>query len=235
MKFAITALAFAAALALALPAGAAAPITQTTEKVKLAGKKGPSLFKPGYQLAEYEGYSSVRTTKSSVLGIFESDKASVELTVNRPGLGPVAIACGGGQSRLGLGWITFDRDKLQYVCTISGPGAGEDAAFGLAWARGSSFLKSLQQPQRAGELRFGGVSVRVQTEQVGSMPTAGGGAVIGYVFSRDGVDIGAVNLNRMTSIGLGTAYLPTKPGPDRDAVAVLSLILMFFQDPGRQR
>ncbi len=59
----------------------------------------------------------------------------------------------------------------------------------------------------------------------------GGGATIGYVFSRDGVDVGAVDLSGMQP----TAYLPPKGAKDRDAVATLSLILIFFKDPGRQR
>lgn len=226
----ITAIAFslAAGLVLAAPAQAAAP--PGTEKVKLAGKKGPSLLRPGFILAEYEGSSSVRVRTTSVSGVFEGNKASLDMTVNGPALGPVEVQCGGGQSRLGLGWITFDRDKLQYVCTISGPGAGPDATFALAQSKGASFLKALQQPQRAAELRFGGLNIRARTEQVGSTPL-GGGQVLGYVFSRDGVDVGAVDLSAMAP----TAYLPPKGAKDRDAVAVLSLILIFFKDPGRQR
>lgn len=228
MKTVLIALSLAMGLTLAVPAQAAAP--PGTEKVKLSGKKGPSLFRPGFQLGEYDGNATVKSSKSSVTGIFEGGKASVEMTVNGPGLGPVEVACGGGQSRLGLGWITFDRDKLQFFCTLSGPGAGSDATFALASAKGGGLLKNLQQPQRAAELRFGGLSVRARTEQVGGMPI-GGGATIGYMFSRDGVDIGGVDLAAMQP----TAYLPPKGSKDRDAVAVLSLILIFFKDPGRQR
>lgn len=228
MKSAVIALSLAVGLAATVPAQAAAP--PGTEKVKLSGKKGPSLFRPGFQLGEYDGAATVKSSKSSVTGVFEGGKASVEMTVNGPGLGPVEVVCGGGQSRLGLGWITFDRDKLQFFCTISGPGAGSDASFALAQSRGASFLKSIQQPQRAAELRFGGLSVRARTEQVGGMPI-GGGATVGYMFSRDGVDIGGVDLAAMQP----TAYLPPKGSKDRDAVAVLALILIFFKDPGRQR
>lgn len=228
MKTVAIALSLAIGLTLVAPAQAAPPAG--TEKVKLSGKKGPSLFRPGFQLGEYDGNATVKSSKSSVTGIFEGGKASVEMTVNGPGLGPVEVACGGGQSRLGLGWITFDRDKLQFFCTITGPGAGSDASFALAQSKGGGLLKNLQQPQRAAELRFGGISVRARTEQVGGMPI-GGGATIGYMFSRDGVDIGGVDLAAMAP----TAYLPPKGSKDRDAVAVLSLILIFFKDPGRQR
>lgn len=228
MKSFVLGLCLAAGLALAVPAQAAAPAG--TEKVKLSGKKGPSLFRPGFQLGEYDGNATVKSSSSSVTGIFEGNKASVEMTINGPGLGPVEVACGGGQSRLGLGWITFDRDKLQFLCTLSGPGAGPDATFALAQSKGGGILKNLQQPQRAAELRFGGLNVRARTEQVGGMPI-GGGTPIGYVFSRDGVDVGAVDIGGLQP----TAYLPPKGAKDRDAVAVLSLILIFFKDPGRQR
>ena len=228
MKSAFIALSLVAALSLTAPAQAAAPAG--TEKVKLSGKKGPSLFRPGFQLGEYDGSATVKSSKSSVTGVFEGDKASVEMTINGPGLGPIEVACGGGQSRLGLGWITFDRDKLQFLCTISGPGAGSDAAFALAQSRGGGLLKNLQQPQRAAELRFGGLTLRARTEQVGGLPI-GGGQVLGYVFSRDGVDVGAVDISGMQP----TAYLPPKGSKERDAVATLSLILIFFKDPGRQR
>jgi hypothetical protein len=227
LKSVVISLSIAASLVLALPAAAKGPaaITEKTEKVKLKGKKGPSLLKPGFTMGEYEGWASARSSSSHVTGIFKGDKAEAEIEASAPGLGPLTTQCGGGESRLGLGWITFDRDKLQYVCTLQGAGAGSDATFALAQSKGGVMAR-LQQPQRAGELRFGGRTYRIQTKQVGSMPL-GSGAPIGYVFSRDGEDVGAVDLN-----GLGfTAYLPAKGSPDRDAAAVAALILIYFQDP----
>ena len=50
MKSAAIGLSLALGLALALPVQAAAPITERTEKVKLKGRKGESLFKPGFVL-----------------------------------------------------------------------------------------------------------------------------------------------------------------------------------------
>jgi hypothetical protein len=229
MKSVAIALCLAASAALAFPAAARGPaaVTERTEKVKLKGKKGESLFKPGFVLGEYEGWSTAKSSSSSVTGIFEGNKASAEIQVAAPGLGPLTILCGGGQSRLGLGWITFDRDKLTYVCTVTGQGAGVDASFALAQSKGK-LLAQLQQPQRAGELRFGGRTYRVQTKQVGGMPI-GGGTPLGYVISRDGEDVGAVDL-----VGLGpTAYLPAAGSADRNGVAVAALILIFFKDQGK--
>ena len=76
MKSFAIALSFAVALVATAPAQAAPPAG--TEKVKLSGKKGPSLFRPGFQLGEYDGDATVKSSKSSVTGVFEGGKASVE-------------------------------------------------------------------------------------------------------------------------------------------------------------
>ena len=87
----------------------------------------------------------------------------------------------------------------------------------------------LQQPQRAGELTWGGVTLKAETKRVGGLPW-GGGRVMGYVISRDGVEIGGLDLNGMRP----TFYLPPQGSPDRDAVAVLTVSLFTFQDPANR-
>ena len=56
-----------------------------------------------------------------------------------------------------------------------------------------SFLAKLQQPLRAGELRWNGMTIRFDTKQVGGMPISAG-KPLGYVFSRNGREIGGVDL-----------------------------------------
>ncbi|OYW38633.1 MAG: hypothetical protein B7Z42_07695 [Brevundimonas sp. 12-68-7] len=99
---------------------------------------------------------------------------------------------------------------------------------GLALARGS-ILRRLQQPQRAGFLTWNDVEYRTETRRIGGLPF-GGGAVMGYVISRDGVEVGGVDLNGMRP----TFYLPPEGSPDRDAVAVLALSLWAFRDPANR-
>jgi hypothetical protein len=53
--------------------------------------------------------------------------------------------------------------------------------------------------------------------------------VMGYVITRDGVEVGGVDFNGFAPV----FYLPPKGAPDRDAVAVFALTLFNFQDPGR--
>jgi hypothetical protein len=94
-----------------------------------------------------------------------------------------------------------------------------------------SFLQRLQMAQRAGEMRWNGATIRFETRQVGSMPI-GGGAPLGYRFTKDGREIGAIDLNTIMS---GPAfYLPPR-GADRDAVMAAAMALYVFQDPAKAR
>lgn len=234
MKSVVIGLTAALSLAVIVPAQAAAPITKTTEKVKLGMKKGKSLFKPINVMAEYEGVAGVSVTSNSgITGFSEKAKSKIKFRFSGPNVGPVDVACGGGQGKKKILGITYKTEKLQYLCSFSGPGAGDDADFTLVFATTKSLLKAIQQPQRTGELRFGGVTLQARTEQVGGAPI-GGGKVLGYVYSQDGVDVGAVDL---MGDGMSTGnwvYLPPAGSKTRDAAAMLSFILIYFDDPGHQ-
>lgn len=213
-----------AAPALATP-DASVPVIQRTEKITLKGRKGESLLRPGFAVGEYVGGAKASASSVRVPGFHTRDKAKVSFGVDAPSLGgAVTGSCAGGESRTGLGWITFKEDKLRYVCGYEGAGVAPGSAFNLALSEGS-FLQRLQQPQRAGELTWGKSVIRAQTKRVGGLPWAGG-RVMGYVFSKDGVEIGALDIGIVP-----TFYLPPKGDPDRDAVAVLALSIFFFQDP----
>lgn len=212
-----------------LTAGAAAAqdpsiaMTERTERLQLEGRRGPSLTRPGYAVGDYVGVSSSRATSTRLFG--RSDTARAEFTVALPDGGEVTASCAGGESRLTILWITFDRDPLAYACDYGGA-APAGAAMDLALSRGS-FAQRLQQPQRAGEFVWGDVRLRFQTQRVGGGLPWAGGRVMGYVFTRDGVEIGGVALSGLRP----TFYLPPQGSPDRDAAAVLALSLFFFQDP----
>lgn len=209
---------------------ASVPMVQRTEKLKLQGRRGESLLRPGYAVGEYAGSAKSVGRSVKALGSYSKDSMKTAFSVTAPGFpAPVEGDCEGGQGRLGLGWITFDRDDLLYVCTYSQGGAPLKAAMNLALSKGS-FLGNLSQPQRAGELQYDGITLRAQTKRLGGLPFGGGG-VIGYVITRDGVEVGGLDLNGLAP----TFYLPPKGSPDRDAVAVFALTLFNFQDPGRNR
>ena len=230
----VLAVAVAAGLLLCGPAQAADSVEAMmarTENLKLQGRKGESLLRPGYAVGEYTGGATVRT--KAVSGgfndskVFSKDQMSADFTVSAPGFAtPVTGSCAGGQGKIALGWITFDRDDLAFVCDYRRGETPIKAHLTLALFKGKG-LAGMAAPQRAGEFRYEGIVLRVRTQRVGGMPIGGGGA-LGYVFSRDGVDIGGVSLSGMAP----AFYLPPKGSPDRDAAAVLALSLFFFKDPG---
>lgn len=212
----------------AVPAAqdAAAPMTERAERIGLEGRRGPSLFRPGYAVGEYTGASSARSSSVRLFG--SRDLARAEFTVAAPGLpAPVEATCAGGQSHRNILGITFDREELGYECAFAG-GAPAGARLGLALARGS-LLARLQQPQRAAEMVWGPVTLRAETRRIGGLPI-GGGRTMGYVISKDGVEVGGVDINGLRP----TFYLPPQGSPDRDAVAVFALSLFFFPDPANR-
>lgn len=209
----------------AMPQDAAVPMRDRTERVGLSGRRGPSLFRPGFAVGNYTGWASLRDNEVR-LPWQSRDFTSAELSIMTPA-GEVTASCGGGQGHRNILGITFDRDPISYDCDYAGA-VPADAAMGLALARGS-ILRRLQQPQRAGFLSWNGVEYRTETRRIGGLPF-GGGAVMGYVISRDGVEVGGVDLNGMRP----TFYLPPEGAPDRDAVAVFALSLWAFRDPANR-
>ena len=218
-----------AALCLApIPAAAqdaGVPFKDRTERVQLQGRRGPSLFRPGFAIGEYAGSATSRSS-STRLPWQSRDMARAEFDLVLPG-GAVQGDCGGGQSHSRILWITFDREPLSYECQYTGA-APPGARLTLALSRGG-LLARMQQPQRAGELVWGDAVYRAETKRIGGLPW-GGGRVMGYVFSRDGVEIGGLDLNGLRP----TFYLPPQGSPDRDAAAVLGVSLFAFQDPANR-
>jgi hypothetical protein len=203
----------------------------TTEVLKLQGRKGSSLLRPGYAVGEYTGEAKATASSSNALGIFTSNKFKTSFTVNAPSLGEgVTADCAGGQGRIRLAWITFKQDKLSYVCVYGGT-APKDAEFDLALGGGGSLLNKLAQPQRAGEFHYGKTVLRVRTELLGGL-TLSNGTTSDYLITReDGTPIAALRKTSMQP----TFYLPAAKGEERDAVAVLAISLFYFNDPGRQQ
>ena len=199
-----------------------------TDKLKLEGRKGSSLFRPGYAVGEYTGEAKATKSHSDGLGVFTSDKFKTSFTINAPSLGSEVTAdCAGGQGRIGLGWITFKQDKLSYVCVYGGS-APKDAELDLALASGGKLLNRMAQPQRAGEFHYGKTTLRVRTELLGGLTLSNGQTSDFLITREDGTPIAALRKTSMQP----TFYLPKTKGEERDAVAVLALSLFYFNDPG---
>ena len=200
----------------------------TTDKIGLSGKKGPSLFQPGFAIGEYGGWIKAMQRKTNVFGLATSDKAKATLTLSRPGTADVTGECAGGQGRIGLGWIDFKRSDLTFVCHYGGA-APAGAELDLAESKGGG-LGALVQPQRAAELRYGDITLRAATRYIAGIPLAGAqGGAFSYVITRpDGTPVGGLTTNGFRP----NFYLPRQPGPERDAVALMAVTLFAFRDPG---
>ena len=216
--------------AFALATGPSAQITvNPIEKITLKGKRGPKLLQPGFQIGEYDGFYSAMNKNTQFFGSKDSAKTSFQLQA--PSLPtPITATCEGGQSKLVIAGITWKRSELAYNCTYGG-GAPADAVLTLVLGDGT-FMQRLQQPQRAGELRWNGQTIRFDTRQVGGMPISGG-KPLGYVFTRAGREIGAVDLGG--GLSPPAFFVQPKGSPDRDAVMVAALSLFVFPDPGGSR
>lgn len=230
MKIRVLAAALVVALLTAGEAGAQAArqLRDTTELVRLEGRRGPSLMRPGFKVAEFTGWANARST-STRLPWQHRDVGRTELMITAESLGgDVTGRCVGGQGHRQLLFFTWDREELGVDCTFGGA-APEGARMSIALSRGGGVLARIQQPQRAAELVWGDATYRAETRQVGAMPFGSGG-VMGYVVSREGVDIAAVDMTAIQP----TFYLPKIGSPDRAAAAVMLLGLWWFPDPGRE-
>lgn len=203
-----------------------------TEKIGLSGKKGPSLLQPGFAVGEYGGFSKSMNKSFRAAGSWSSDSVAASITITSPSFtADVTGECGGKQGRLGLGWITFKRDGMDYVCNYAG-GAPAGSELNVAMARGKGIVNRMMQDQREGEIQYGDITLRVRTEHLGGIPFGSGGAPVSYVVTRpDGTIIGGLNTGGMRPM----FYLPKDKGPERDAVAVLTLSLFVGRDPGDDR
>lgn len=197
-----------------------------TEKLTLKPHRVKGLLLGyGYTLGEYTG--EVRSSGQSSRGpLFSSDKAKTTFTFGFTGSPKVVtVTCAGGESRIGLGWIDFKRETLAYACQFEG--GPPDAAFALALSEGGIAAR-LYQPQRAGELTYGGVTVRAITRKAAGALPVGGGTVMSYkIFRPDGQEVGAM----VRGVLQPSFHVPPAGSPDREAVALMGLILYTFADP----
>lgn len=221
----IIALAAALAAHSSALAEAAGPAPAPTEKLSLKPHRVKGmLLGYGYTLAEYTG--EVRTKASSTRAlVYSEDKSRTVFTVNSPRWPqPLTVRCGGGRSHMTLVWIQFNTQDLAYVCDFEGGPA--DAAFSLALSD-AGLMARLYQPQRAGELTFGGVTLRAETRKASGAFPVPTGRVMSYRISQGEQEVGAL----VRGIMQPTFFLPLEGALDRDAAAVMALTLFFFADP----
>jgi hypothetical protein len=215
----------------ASPGAAQTPMTETTQQLQLKPRRVPGLLGYGYDLAEYTGETATRSSSFRALGqAISRDSARTRFKVSSPTIPEMEAQCSGGQRRTQLGWITFEREDLSYACAFTRDGQpAPDVSFELALQK-AGLLARMSQPQRAGEMTYGGQTIRVQTQRIGGVPLPTG-RIAGYVFLKDGKEIGGIDFNRIMSPAI---YLPQPGSPDRDIAALAALSILFFADPANQ-
>lgn len=208
-----------------------APMIERTEQVQLKPRRVPGLLGYGFDMAEYTGETATRSSSFRAFGqAISRDSARTRFKVASPSIPEMEGDCAGGQRKTQLGWIAFEREDLSYVCVFSRNGAViPGASFELALQK-AGLLARMSQPQRAGEMTWNGQTIRVQTQRIGGVPLPTG-RIAGYVFYKDGQEIGGVDFNRIMSPAV---YLPPVGDANRDVAALAALSLMFFADPANQ-
>ena len=204
---------------------AAEEMTASADQVelRLSRSDGQNIWEAG----PYSGTFQVRGSASNIMNIRTRNRAQAELTVNGPEFsdGEIGIACSGGQGELSLGWITFDRDELSYVCTFTRGGVNIDARLELALERRGG-LFSMGRNDRAGALSYEGGELRFRTERLSgaAFPT---GRVPGYAISSGQDVVAGMDYRVLRPL----IYLPPEGDDDREAAFLAALILALFMDP----
>jgi hypothetical protein len=207
------------------------PAKAPTERLTLKGRKGPKLLRPGYEVGEFTGSSSVMAKNIKLFGNKDSMRASFD--VASPDMAqPVVVDCAGGQSEFTF-VLTWDRDPVTYNCNFGG-GAPPNARLELAFARGKGILAKLQGNNRAGELHWKDQVIKFETAAMKGLPLSAGRPAA-YVFTKDGVEVGRLDVASMIGVTPPTFNLPPRGAPEREAVAMAMLALYFFPDPGDRR
>lgn len=220
----------AAAQSAAQPA-AQPPAKAPTEKLTLKGRKGPKLLRPGFEVGEFTGSASSMARNVKLLGA--KDFARVDFEAATPDMAqPVVADCAGGQSQFKL-VITWDRDPISYNCNFGGA-APPDARLELAFARGNGVLSRLRGDNRAGEIHWKDQVIRFETAPMKGLPLSAGKPAA-YVFSKDGVEIGRLDIVSGMGLSPPSFEVPVKGAPEREPVTMAMLALYFFQDPGDRR
>jgi hypothetical protein len=123
------------------------------------------------------------------------------------------------------GPISVTSGRLVFHCDFARGGRPIDANFVIS-DPSSAWGTVHGRDERTGMLVYEGRKIAVHSihrDVAGGLPTP---TALGYSFSADGREIGAVDLNGLNK----TLYVP-RNGPDREAVIAASVALSTFWDP----
>jgi hypothetical protein len=205
--------------------GVSPALAGSTEQIELtgmgAGQRGD------FRLA---GSSGTFTRSAERLGIFDPllvrHRGGGQFQLGAlQGTADLAGRCSYREGIVQAGPLSITPDRLVFHCDFARDGRPIDASLVIA-DPASSWGAMHGRHERNGMLVYEGREIAVR-----SIHRDGGGGLpspnaLGYSFSVDGREIGAVDLNGLNK----TLYVPST-GPDREAVIAASVALSTFWDP----
>ena len=139
--------------------------------------------------------------------------------------GDLSTSCRFRRLQTTLGIVSISAKRLTYGCTFERDGKLAAARLDLR-DRDGALGSADGRDAREGVIQFEGTELRIRSiHRLAGSPFATPHA-LGYLFERDGVAVGEVDLNGKTK----RVYAPAGTG-DRDAVIAASLALAVFWDP----
>jgi hypothetical protein len=170
------------------------------------------------------------TRSAERLGVFDpllvkhSGGGSFRLS-GAAGLAELAARCTYREGTVNVGPISITPRRLAFHCDFARDGRPIDAALILEDPKDS--LGTVHgRDERLGMLYYEGRRIDVRSihrDQSGGLPAR---TPLGYMFSQDGQEVGAVDLN-----GPGKTIFAPRTGAEREAVIAAGLALSTFWDP----
>lgn len=143
------------------------------------------------------------------------------------GVPELAGRCSYREGIVQAGPVSVTPDRMVFHCDFARDGRASGASLVLADPKGA-WGTLHGQNERTGLLEYDGRQIVVRSlhrDAGGGLPTPN---ALGYSFSVEGREIGAVDLNGLNK----TLYVP-RSGPDREAVVAASVALSTFWDPAQ--
>lgn len=189
-----------------------------------AGQKGT--FRAGGYSGEY-ARSATRLELFGDFAVFDRGRATY--TLNGVTAAPLAARCTVRQTTMTVGIVGFEPKKLAYECDFSEQGKGAGVRFTLQEGRDPGVPKTLQA-ERRGRIDFNGTTLTMRSVHAVEGSPLPLDTPIGYVFERDGLAVGAVELNGLTP----RLWLPAGNDDARRAAVAAAMALAIFWDPAQR-
>lgn len=209
------------------PARMATPpgLGETAERIVLTGVGGARAG--DFEAGSHSGSFERSATRLALFDpLIERRAGWTRFSLAGPGIdGRLDVECAMHQRGVNLGPFSVEPEPMTYACTIDHQGRRLPARFEVV-AHQSGFAGSLRASRR-GEIALAGALVQIRSEHGLEGSPLALATPSGYVFERDGLTLGALDLNGAPAILFGS----TADLAERRAILVAALALALFWDP----